>query len=386
MTDFFRRHTGLLQLVFVIGIVGGAILVSASMRPEQGAVRPASAPDDVTVTVVNPAPAEYSPTLTLNGVVEARTSTNIIPQVAGRVVEVSPLFRPGASLSEGDMLFVVDPADYELAVARTLAEIEAARSELALLEAEAAAERQVWEGQFPDRKIPDLIARVPQIAAAKARIHSAEAARDAAVLDLSRTTVRAPFDARVLETRLDIGQVVGGGAAVGTVFALDSLEIAVPVSTAELARIGPPTGRGVSIVSDVSDGLAYDGAVVRTAAALDERTRLGTLYVQTDNAAQLTVGEFVTVEIEGAATTAAYRVPAAALTSRDELWVVEADRLASRDVRILGFEGDAAIVASFDLADGVVALPPADVRDGLPVEIDLPTRYATAGGAISAAD
>ena len=69
--------------------------------------------------------------------------------------------------------------DYELDVERTLAEIEVARSDLTQLEAEAAAEREIWEGQFPNRPIPDLIARVPQIAAVNARLQSAEAARRA---------------------------------------------------------------------------------------------------------------------------------------------------------------------------------------------------------------
>ena len=192
MTKLIQRFAGWFQLLFVVTVVGAAILLSVSLKPETSRNFPTRSPDPTVVSVVDPEPAEYEPWVRLNGVVEARTITDVIPQVGGRVVAVSPEFRPGGSFAKGDVLFRIDASDYELAVERTLAEIEAARSDLALLEAQAAAEKQVWDRQFADRQIPDLVAKVPQIAAAKARIHSGQAARAAAELSLSRTVVRVP--------------------------------------------------------------------------------------------------------------------------------------------------------------------------------------------------
>jgi RND family efflux transporter MFP subunit len=341
-------------------------LLSASLQPETSAIRPKAAVSSVPVSIVEPVQIAFNPRVKLNGVVEARTVTSVIPQVAGRVVDVSPLFRPGATVSQGDVLFVIDPSDYELAVDRTLAEIEIARSELARLVAEGAAEREVWKSNYPERPIPDLIARVPQIAAAKARVYSGEAARAAARLDLERTVVRAPANARILETRLDVGQVVSSNAAVGSLFSTDSLEISVPVSADELRRIGPVEGRRALIAPPT--GPTIEGTVVRKAASLDERTRLGTLFIASENAAELTLGEFVAIEIDGIPTDNAYRLPPAALTSRDKLWVVDDGQLVERRVEILGRESDMLIVSAFDSADGVVAIPPADVRAGLQVE------------------
>jgi RND family efflux transporter MFP subunit len=323
MSAFVRKHAGALQLVFVVAVVGSALMLSSSLRPDPPSRAPAAGSAALAVTTVKPVATPFQPSVRLNGVVQARTVTSIIPQVSGRVIEVAIGFRPGARVSKGDTLFVIDPSDYELDVERTLAEIEVARSDLTQLEAEAAAEREIWEGQFPNRPIPDLIARVPQIAAVNARLQSAEAARRAAELALSRTRVKAPFDARVLETRLDVGQVVGTTAEVGTMFSLDSLEIAVSVSAAERRLIGPVTGQGVTIVGPGASEAPLAGQLVREAAALDASTRLGTLFVAPEDKAWLTVGEFVTVEIEGVHAPDAYRIPAAALTSRDRVWVVD---------------------------------------------------------------
>lgn len=382
MTRLLQRFAGAFQLVFVIAVVGSAIMLSASLKPDTSSVRPIIAEDRVPVTVVDPVPATYVSRVQLNGVVESRTVTSIVPQVSGRIVDVAAAFRTGARVAKGEVLFVIDPADYELAVDRTLAEIEVARSELARLEAEAAAEREVWENSFPDREIPDLIARKPQIAAARARIHSGEAARAAAELALSRTVVRAPFDARILETRLDLGQVVGTSASVGSMFSETSLEISVPVSADDLRRIGDVYGRDASILTTAGQELG--GTVVRKSAALDERTRLGTLFIESANPSELTLGEFVSVEISGVATADAMRLPEAAMTARDRLWVVEGEELFERQVEVLGRDGDTVVVSAFDTGDGVVTIPPPEVRAGLRVEPVFGSDFAT-GGAVSGA-
>jgi RND family efflux transporter MFP subunit len=379
MTKIIQRLAGWFQLLFVVAVVGAAILVSISLQPDSSKRVSRSSSDAVAVSVVTPERVEFQPAVRLNGVVETRTLTNLVPQVGGRVVEVSASLRPGATFSKGDVLFRIDPADYELAVERTLAEIEAARSELALLEAQAAAEQQVWDQQFRDRKIPDLVARVPQIAAAKARIHSGEAARSAARLSLARTVVRAPFDGRVLDTSLDVGQVVGAGVAVGSIFSDDSLEVSVPVSSEELALLGDPVGRRASILREGEVTPALELQVVRQGASLDERTRLRTLYLAADAAADLTLGEFVSVEIRGDAAPEMVQVPAASLTSRSQVWVVEEGMLRPREVQVVSNDESFAVVREFDAAEGIVAVPPANSRNGLPVSIQSSQRVSGAG-------
>ena len=386
MTKLIQRFAGWFQLLFVVTVVGGAVLLSVSLKPESSNRFSSQAPEPVVVSVVDPVVTVYEPGVSLNGVVEARTVTEVIPQVSGRVVEVSTAFRPGAAFAKGDVLFRIEASDYELAVERTLAEIEAARSELALLEAQAAAEKQIWDQQFANRKIPDLVAKVPQIAAAKARIHSGEAARAAAELSLQRTVVRAPFDGRILDTKLDVGQVVGAGVAVGSAFSSDSLEIAVPVSGEELALLGEAIGRSALVSREGTPGTPLAAEVVRQAAALDEQTRLGTLFLAADRADELMLGEFVGVEIRGEIAADVLRLPAASLTSRDQVWVVENGTLREREVAVVGNEGEFAVVRSFDIGDGVVAIPPSNGRDGLPVTIEMERRYASGGGLSVAAE
>lgn len=376
------RFAGFLQLGFVVFVVGVAVFASAAMKPDGKPTRSRRADDAVAVAVFEPVTTAYRPTIALNGVVESRTLTDIIPQVGGRVVEVSPSFRPGAEVNAGSVLFVIEQADYELAVERTLAEISAAESQLALLEAQSEAERRVWAQQSPNRPITDLVAKVPEIAAAKARIRAARAARRAAELELERTVVHAPSDARVLSTTLGVGQVVNPNAAVGRIFAVDSLEIGVPVSADELARIGDDGE--VRIQLRGQQDAPITGFIARVSASLDERTRLGKVFIGSDAVDRLTLGEFVEVEIEGRRTPDAMRIPASALTSRDRTWVVDDGKLAPRRIEVLGREGDTTLVRSFDVGAGVVPIPPANARSGLEVRVQDAGGIDTAAPAVAA--
>lgn len=379
MIAFFERHAGWLQLAIVIAVVGGSVLLSASLSPDPAPVRTAKPEARLTVTVMAPAVSSYRPDLTLTGTVAAGTITNIVPQVSGKVIQVSPKFRPGERISKGGLLFEIEPSDYELAVERTLADIEIARSDLIRLEAEATAEKRIYQSSNPDRDIPDLIARVPQIAAANARIKAGEAARAIADLSLKRTKVYAPFDARVIDTQLDLGQVVTGTVAVGSMYSIDNLEVVAPVSSDNLRRIGNPLGRSARVVSDFATDRQFRGSVVRQGAVLDEFTRLGKLFIRTEANDQLTLGEFVSVFIEGDIVDSALGIPESGLFSRDQVWVVEGDILAERRVEILGHEQNLIMVTAFDPADGVVTTPPPGAREGQVVIVRQTGRIAATG-------
>ena len=165
---------------------------------------------------------------------------------------------------------------------------------------------------------------------------------------------------------------------------MDSLEIAVPVSLGELALIGDAIGQAAAIVQEGSAASELSGEIVRQAAVLNERTRLGTLFIAADESESLVLGEFVGVEIVGRDAPQTYRVPAASLTSRDQVWVVNDGQLEDRQVEVLGSENNLVVVKAFDIADGIVMVPPADVRAGLTVTMQLERSLASTDGGAAA--
>ncbi|MEO1642957.1 MAG: efflux RND transporter periplasmic adaptor subunit, partial [Pseudomonadota bacterium] len=267
----------------------------------------------------------------------------------------------------GELLFRIEPADFELAVEQAQANIDSAASDLALLEAEAAVAIQEWEELFPGQPITDLAAREPQIAAARSRLASAEAAKKTAALALSRTRISAPSDARVLNTQLNIGQVVGPNVTVGSIYALDSVEISAPLTTRQLETLQPVIERAAIIRPREQTDVAINGTVRRQNATLDTRTRLASIFIAPEASEVLTIGDFADVTLRADPVEEAMSLPATSFFGRDEVWIVVDGKLQRRKLVRLGERGDEAIVRGFDFGDGVVTLPPVEGYEGMKV-------------------
>ena len=364
---------GVLQLIFVIAVISLAFLVVSALSKIEDKRSPIS-PDiaehnAVSLTVVLPEMAPYQPVLSLNGVVKTQTEVSLAAQVGGKVISVSDSFRPGGIIARNDVLFSIDPSDFKLNVEAANAEIAAAQSSLTQLEAEAKLAIEEWNALYPGEKISDLAAKRPQIAAAKARLQSAEAARKQAELALSRTTVRAPSDMRILATQLTIGQIIAPNQSVGRGYPLQGVEISATASQAELSIIAPVVGRSVDIAGRSGSSLDVKGVVVRRDAALDERTRLANLYIRPETYQDLSVGEFVSVRVAGDVVEDAMRIPKSAFSRKGEVWVVANGRLAPRLVIQIGETETQFVVRRFHVADGLVAIPPGDSTEGMEVNI-----------------
>lgn len=378
---------GIAQLVFVVAVIAAAIGLSNALKgqvndraPQIADLRGNAA---ISVRIADVDTVRYTPRVRVNGTIQATAEVSVSPQVSGEIRFVSDAFRPGSEVKQGDRLFHIDRADYLLAVERAEADIAAAQSDLQQLQAEAAIAVQEWEELYPGREVNELAARLPQIEAAKARLSSAVANKRTAELSLQRTKVLAPMDARVLASNLDVGQIVSPGQVVGRLVALDSIELAVPVSSDQLAALEPAIGRSASYSRRGMEGASQSAQIVRVDASLDARTRLSNLYLVPEAAQDLRIGDFVDVTIQSEPVDGALRIPATALSGQSEVWVVQNDKLSARRVRILGEDAEAGIVftTSFDIADGVVALPPLEAEEGQSVTMrQSPSFSATAGG------
>ena len=151
--------------------------------------------------------------VTAEGTVRPRVESELVPEVAGRVIWVSPSLAIGGFFEEGDEMLKIDPREYELAVTRSRAAVAQADLQVATEEQEAAVARKEWE-DLGEGEPTALVLRKPQLAEANAALASAQAALEQAQFDLERTVVKAPFAGRVRSKQVDIGQYVQRGQSV----------------------------------------------------------------------------------------------------------------------------------------------------------------------------
>lgn len=361
-----RRWIGTTQVIVVVTIVLLALLYARA--PDNGdaelRIGAGESPKPV-VNVVRPVAGANMLTVVATGSVDVRNRVALTPQVAGRVVSMSPSLRVGGKFAAGEQLLVIDRRDFELAVEAAQADVETAVSDLLLEQARSDAARANYDLLHPDEEVPALVARVPQIAQAEARLAAARARQRVAALDLERTAFSLPFDGTVTRTSAEVGQLLSRGQSFGEVFAHDAIEVVAPVSSDNLKRLGPAVGRRARISDPYS---TFDAVVEKVSAELDSRTRFATLYLKVTGEAPVP-GTFVDVEIEGPVFTDTFLLPDAAEQANDRVWIVANGELRTVSTPTYGRTADGWITRVFDPGDGVVLGAVPGAREGQAVQI-----------------
>lgn len=277
------------------------------------------------------------------GTVQPRTETTLIPELPGKVMEISPALRPGGFFEKDAILLRIDPRDYEtrlsvakrnLAQAQSLLEVEKARGQQAV---------ENWKRLGKQGEPSDLALRVPQMNEAKALAESAKAEVEKAERDLGRTEIRAPFAGHIVEKMVDVGQYVTTGTILAKAFAVDYVEVPLPITNQQIAYLDLPesyregdvaaqTPTEVVLTGKIGakEGV-WKGRIIRVSGAFDEKTRQIYAVAQVDNpygkrddsSPPLKVGLFVNAEIKGKTLDDVFVIPSTAVRVSEEVILID---------------------------------------------------------------
>ena len=305
------------------------------------------------------------------GTVAPRTESQLVAEVSGRVVEVSPSLAAGGFFEAGEVLLKIERREYELAITRAQAAIEQAKLRLTTERETATIARQEWD-ELGEGEPSPLLFREPQIAEVQASLAAAEAGLRQAQYDLERTVILAPFAGRVRSKQVDVGQFVQRGMAVATLYSVDVAEVKLPIPNAELEfctlplayRDSTTTGDGPTVrltARFAGKDHVWKGRIVRTEGEIDARTRMVNAVAQVDDPyargsstsrPPLAVGMFVQAEIDGNVVRNVAELPRTALRTDNMVYVIDsADRLRFREVDVLRRQRERVLIRA-GLEDG----------------------------------
>lgn len=297
------------------------------------------------------------------GTVRPIAEIDVAAEINGKVVWVDPAFQSGGRVRKGQVLFRIDDADYSNRVQQARANV-AAQQVVLLQEEEEAQIARAEYAQYKRRQADStslaeaspLVLRQPQLEAAHAALSRDSAMLADAELALSRTDIRAPFSGIVRIESIDVGQFVVTGQSVGRLYAVDAVEVVIPLSDANAVLIPDlwelKAGDGdrrveARVIAEYGDGsYAWKGYVDRAEASLDEQTRTINVIVRVpdpfasgtwaradgddanaDPGPPLLVGKFVEVRIEGIIPDRYFILKRSALRPGNEIWAVRDDTL-----------------------------------------------------------
>ena len=300
------------------------------------------------------------------GEVRPRREISISPQISGRISYVAPAFIDGGFVRRGDVLVRVDDADYQLAKVRAQSQVASAEQRLLREQAETELALQDLEDLGIDNPSP-LARREPQLAEAQANLDAAKSQLRDTELALERTIVRAPFEGRIRTKDVDVGQFVSTGQSLGRMFGTDAAEISLPLTDAELGRLGltfafeetaSAPGPKVTLSTSVAGKTReWVGRITRTAAAVDPQTRLISAIAIVDDPfgagaaegdAPLAPGLFVTADIVGRIIPDVLIAPRSALRGKDQIYIADPDdeKMYIRNVEVIYSDTDGVYLQS----------------------------------------
>ncbi len=337
------RLSGYIQLAVVALVL--AVGIYFGQAPDRIAVDPATPlatnAEPPEVAVVEPVAGAHPASVILTGTVGPHGIVALMPSVnGGRVEWVSPAMRIGGTFKANEVLLRIEAKDYELDVAEAKSELRAAEARL---------ERRRREGD------------AARINRAQALVDKAEVVVERAELALSRTAFSLPFDGRIGQTQVSVGQVLMPNASFGNAYAADTLEVGAGIGIEDLAYLAPVAGRAATIMTDAG---VFQGEVLRVSALVAPMSRLAQVFLKFADDTPLDSlplpGSFATVRIEGEPFENTYLLPRAAEQPGGHVWVVRNGQLEAVTPSLLrramtdAFGNQAWLVRAFDAGDGVV--------------------------------
>ena len=361
-----------------------AVLLTGGCQTEDAAnvYAPPPPPEVIVATPVQQEVVRY---LTFTGTIEASEVVEIRARVEGFLARIG--FEPGQLVKKGDVLFEIDSRQYEAAVAKAQAEVQAKEAALAGAESDAQLAERLAK-QSAGSKI-DAVIKAARRDVIKADLISAQADLAQAQLDLGYCTITAPIDGRITRNEVDFGNLVGREepTLLATVVNVDPVFVSLDASendvlevmrdrrdsggagTVQRGQVSPGNWRPSELALAGETDFKAKGRVNYVAPQMNAQT--GTLRVRTqyDNAdGALLPGLFAQVRF-AMSSGKAMLVPEAALLSdqqgRFALIVNDKDEVETRRVRIGTLDGTLRVVEEgLEADDRVVVLGVLKARPG----------------------
>lgn len=211
-SDRARKFLSVLtRPVCLVGLVLSAALVLQGCG--KGADAQGGPPPAAVVSVAPAVQRTVANSEEFSGRLEASDFVELRPRVAGTIDRV--LFKDGATVRKGDLLFQIDPRPFEAEVARAQSQLDATKARLELAETELRRAKTLLDAQAVSKQEFDQLTSGSRTS--QADLRSAEAALRTAQLNLAYTQVRAPIAGHVSRANITAGNLVNEQAVLTTI-------------------------------------------------------------------------------------------------------------------------------------------------------------------------
>jgi multidrug efflux system membrane fusion protein len=209
----------------VLLLAGGAALLGPKWLQSAPSAAAQQAPPPPAVTVSPPLQRDLASWTTFTGQFSAVDYVEVRAQVSGYLTEIH--FTDGQIVHKGDLLFVIDPRPYDIALQQAGAQLLTAVAGLDLANKEIVRTTELHHSDFASGELLDQ--RVQQQRAAQAAVDQAKAAVRSAQLNVEFTHITAPLTGRISSHRASLGNLIMGAQSLGSTSLLTTIVSLDPI-------------------------------------------------------------------------------------------------------------------------------------------------------------
>lgn len=353
-----------------VGVVLAALGLAAcgSTGAESTATR---TPRTVPVRTATVQTRDLVETLTLTGTLDPRSEVVVGSELSARLDRV--LKNEGDRVARGQLLAVLDDADYRLARDRAKAMLAVADAN----RAHAKAEKDRADSLLKTGGITVKDHLSAEVAVQVADASHAQAATEVAIAErqLGRSQLAAPLSGRITKRHVDAGAMVQAGTPIYTIVDDSQYEFRASVASGDFGKLR--IGEKVTVTVDALPGFTTEGEVNRIAPQIDTRSRSFEVVILVAGRPQLVSGLFTRAVVHVRDVPGSIVVPPAALVrdgsdpGRAQTFVVVGGKADRRDVAVGVEVADAVQVTSgLKAGDVVVVDPPSALGPGTLVQVE----------------
>ncbi|MGZ5849569.1 MAG: efflux RND transporter periplasmic adaptor subunit, partial [Methyloceanibacter sp.] len=226
-----RLGGGPRRVLLLVVVAAAAALLYHYWGFWKGEQAAATAPPPPPVTASKPLIKDMQEWSDFTGQFEAREAVEVRPRVSGYLESIN--FVDGQLVKKGDLLFVIEPRPFELALETAKAQQAQAQAQLDLAKAQLERTAQLRKNDYATQETYDE--RVAQVNIATASRDAAIAAVNQAQLNLDYTRVTAPVAGRMGRHEVSVGNPIMGGTTgqttlLTTIVSLDPIWLSFNVS------------------------------------------------------------------------------------------------------------------------------------------------------------
>ena len=304
---------------------------------------------------------------------EINASFRVSGQLIKRPISV------GMEITKGDLVAALDPSTFQAEVDRLQAEVASSKASLERAELEFDRQEKLLAGGWVTRSRVET-ERSIALAARASRL-AAEAALERAQLDLSYTTLTAPFDGVVVETYVENFQEVVATQPIARI--VDTSQVEFWISVPENLISMTPYVRDVTVEFDAFPGRPLPAQINEVKSEASETTRTFDVNLIMDQPEDFTVlpgmagkATAARIELPEDQQVQGYEVPLTAIFNpegdKEFVWVVGSDptNVSMREINSIEATARGVLVQGIAAGECIVTAGVEYLRDGQEVRAD----------------